>query len=146
MPCCPQACPIVPKPAPHAVGTKKGMRQGGIRHRTGTKEQLEGLVGGDYRAGEIIWDDIWGRQGGHILGKKPPCLSPPRFAFQSPKRSSASGSAPRDSTRRVRRVWGNPPRRNPARLDFWGGGALPPEGKGVSRLVPSPASCFLPLC
>lgn len=32
----------------------------------------------------------------------PPPFSPPTSAFQSPKRSSASGSAPRDSTRRVR--------------------------------------------
>lgn len=77
----------------------------------------------------------------------PPPFSPPASAFQSPKRSSASGSAPRDSTRRVRSsaavVPTTPPTPRPQCRGAgagWGGVRSWGGGWGGCPLAPGPAA------
>lgn len=106
-----------------------------------------GAGGGEAAGGS----EAWGRGISQVLGEIP--LSPLASAFQSPKRSSASGSAPRDSTRRVRSSELVPPPPTTMGLGLvlglaWGllapGPQEAPWGGGVSGLAPSPGSRFLP--
>lgn len=141
-PCCPQACPIVPKPAPLSPSLphtpwaqRRGCRGGGLGTEQTQKSSWRGLWGRDYRVGRLF-GMTYGVSGGDTSSvRHPPACRPP-FAFQSPKRSSASGSAPRDSTRRVRRSVGSPPHN--AGLDFGRGRHSPPSRQRCERAGPQP--------
>lgn len=136
-------------PLPHTLWAQRG----GVAGGTGCV--LQGLGGEQTQKSRrrVSWGglpgrgDYLGRHMGLAGGRQPkhaklgagalarswerPPLSPLTSAFQSPKRSSASGSAPRDSTRRVRSSELVPP--PPPHYYYHGAGAGFGAGSGAAR-------------